>query len=164
MWGSLGELNEEPVGWQGWIFYVTHPPFPPLPHLSPWVYGWMNTVVSLLTFLSGFITSLQSDKYQKNPPRLFLKTMYNFFESPWKQDGSHTTQIFNQRMRKEDVRQQQFSLFKNTFQTALKEASWSWLTFIVDLGLSKNNWFLVIHLKTKGKKCYHYHKLVLQIR
>lgn len=25
MWGSLGGLNEEPVGWQGWIFYMTLP-------------------------------------------------------------------------------------------------------------------------------------------
>lgn len=105
----INGLNEEPVGWQGWILYVNF--ILPL-FLSLAVGVWLkeHSGVSVYLFCQALSLLSQRRKIPKPPLRLILKTTYNLYESVKKQDNTHPTKIFSiqrqgdRQMKREDMK------------------------------------------------------------
>lgn len=149
------------------------------PSLSLSSYGCMVEGIQwchCLPFCQALSLSLQSEKYQKLPLRLILKTMHNLFES-CENKTAHTLQKYFQSRGKGTDRPSEktcdgrkrmgfflLTQIKNPFQTAFKEAWWSWLEMLIVLWILRKTGFLSdIWDIRKNLFSLWDHKLVLHI-
>ena len=151
MWGSLGGLNEEPVGWKGWIFCVNLS----LPLLFFLAMGvWLKEYSGVTVYLFAKLHHFSAKWKIPIPLRLILKTMYNLFESCETRQHTTSKKYFQSRGKGTDRpsentwdgRERMLVLLltqiKNQFKTAFKEAWWSWVKMLIVLGVLRRIGFL----------------------